>query len=629
MITTFLLCFIFLGPGFLISVFLCIERLRLFHALLYSYASYLVSFWFVATIGWPEELVVNIQIGQAVALFGILFLKGRVRVLASNLIGQLKGSGRHGIPEIIIVTMVSIWLFSVGPYLEIPTDVFEHLTRITDIKQDLKHGAFGTTFPWYSAVAIALRYSGEPVSQIIMPFSVAMTAIFLFGVISLARELAGQLKLSRLGELVLLISSPVCTLLMFGTSVFSYLRYYIFAPTFLVYLIYLFSGFLAIDLIVNERLHRKFFIRAITVFLGILVSYVVHRQEALFIVSMLIAGVAYVVLTDVWRVKKSLGPDLVVLPSSWRVLGFFGIPILVFISMFLIMKSGQPEEFLLRNNIIDMGEVIGLDRQLLIADPKGRLFETLGLGGVIAIVAYFLLIPGKERPIFLSISILAPILIIFNPIIVGVFLSVSKQEVLWRFMYMTPIGLVVGYLLAFLASQGRFRRHTWLNIVAILVLIIPWIPYERAQEVLQQRYSTLREIPQLQDIRLLSDLVKEVSRYEGRDILTDPVTGYVIGAMTENRYTGFKFHRSQDHIDLNKRQYSKDSFAGFKGWLVIINLRDGTDSKNGALSGHWPISTLRTSEYYSQGLVEFLSKNPSHFQLVWERNKIRLYEIAH
>ena len=573
MITTLLLCFIFLGPGLLIGAWLKVDNLRLPHALLYSYATYFVSFYFVALMGWPGERVIDIQIGQSIILFGILLYSGRVGSLVWVLNIDFKSSRQHGIPEIVVGTVAIVWLASVGPYLEIPTDVFEHLSKITDIREDLKHGAFGTTFPWYSAVAVALSYSGESVGQIIAPLSIAMTVIFLFSVVSLTRAITGPLALSRVVVLMSLVASPIFTLLMFGTSVFSYLRYYVFAPAFLVYLIYLLAGFVVIDLVVNQRPPRRLVVPVITVVLGVLVSYTVHRQEALFIIALAGAGVAYAALGALLCATRVEGGKSTMALGVWRTVGIVGIPVVLFLAVFLKLSGSQPEPTLLINNVIDLGRAIGLDRQLLIADPRGRAFETLGLGGLIIIASYFLLIPGDKRSIFLSISILTPVLIIFNPLTVGLFLSVSKQEVLWRFMFMTPIGMVAGYLFAFLVSQGKSQKYLKRNVIIGIVLLVPWIPFQRAHDVLQQRYSTLTEIPSLQDIRLLSDLAEEVNKHAGRDVLTDPVTGYVFGAMTQNRYTGFKFHHSGDHIDLNKNQYSSDSFSGFKSRLVIINLR--------------------------------------------------------
>ena len=628
MITTLLLCLVFLGPGYLIGIWLRLDRLWLPYALLYSYAAYLVSFYLVSLIGWSAEAMINIQFGQLIILLAILFLRGDIRRL--YLAWKLSFGSRQiiAIPELVVGLVVTIWLSLVGPYLEIPTDVFEHLSRITDIKGSMKHGGFSASFPWYSAVAIALSYSGESIRQIIFPLTIALTTIFLLSIVSFARAIAGSTALSSIGLWILLVASPVFTALLFGTSVFSYLRYYVFAPAFLPYLIYLLVGLVVVESMVNRRQAVSLTETATTTALGLFVSYIVHRQEALFIAVLVGTAVAYAVVVTLTKSRKSRTGKLSQSLGIWEIAAVAGIPILLVCAVLLKFKGAETESFLLINNVIDVGKFIGLDREFLIADPFGRVFETLGVGALILFASYFLFIPRDKRSSFLSFSIVVPILIVFNPISVDIFLSVSKQEVLWRFMYMTPIGLVAGYLFAYLITQGAAQKYLKRNVAIAVMLLVSLIPFKDSQDLLQQRYGTLLAISPLQDIRLYSDLLEEVEKYSDRDLLTDPVTGYVIGALTQNKYSGFKFHHSGDHVDLNKNEYSDDSFSGFRNRLVIVNLRDGAYSPNGRISGHWPHSILKTSNYYSRPLREFLATNPPHFNLLWEKDRIRLYEIV-
>ena len=409
---------------------------------------------------------------------------------------------------------------------------------------------------------------------------------------------------------------------------FSYLRYYVFAPAFLPYLIYLLVGLVVVESMVNRRQAVSLTETATTTALGLFVSYIVHRQEALFIAVLVGTAVAYAVVVTLTKSRKSRTGKLSQSLGIWEIAAVAGIPILLVCAVLLKFKGAETESFLLINNVIDVGKFIGLDREFLIADPFGRVFETLGVGALILFASYFLFIPRDKRSSFLSFSIVVPILIVFNPISVDIFLSVSKQEVLWRFMYMTPIGLVAGYLFAYLITQGAAQKYLKRNVAIAVMLLVSLIPFKDSQDLLQQRYGTLLAISPLQDIRLYSDLLEEVEKYSDRDLLTDPVTGYVIGALTQNKYSGFKFHHSGDHVDLNKNEYSDDSFSGFRNRLVIVNLRDGAYSPNGRISGHWPHSILKTSNYYSRPLREFLATNPPHFNLLWEKDRIRLYEIV-
>ena len=98
--------------------------------------------------------------------------------------------------------------------------------------------------------------------------------------------------------------------------------------------------------------------------------------------------------------------------------------------------------------------------------------------------------------------------------------------------------------------------------------------------------------------------------------------------MTTNSYSGFKFHAGGHHINLNKEEYGTDSFAGYVGWLFVINLRDGEYSLNGDISNHWQSNIMEVSNYYSLALREFLDSPPDHFQLRWRKDNIRVFEIT-
>ena len=117
-----------------------------------------------------------------------------------------------------------------------------------------------------------------------------------------------------------------------------------------------------------------------------------------------------------------------------------------------------------------------------------------------------------------------------------------------------------------------------------------------------------------------------LDRYE-RNILTDPITGYMINAYTNNKVFGFKFHGTEDFIPVNYKKFSARHFIDFHGWLLVINRRDGASSRNGDLSGHWDEDILKLSEYYSDELIDFLNKPPPHIKLIWSQNNTLIYEI--
>ena len=63
-------------------------------------------------------------------------------------------------------------------------------------------------------------------------------------------------------------------------------------------------------------------------------------------------------------------------------------------------------------------------------------------------------------------------------------------------------------------------------------------------------------------------------------------------------------------------------------WLFIENRRDGSWSENCERSGHWPPDVMYVSSRYSEKLTEFLKYPPPYFELLWENNGIRVFEVV-
>ena len=196
---------------------------------------------------------------------------------------------------------------------------------------------------------------------------------------------------------------------------------------------------------------------------------------------------------------------------------------------------------------------------------------------------------------------------------------------------MAPIGVCaafVGYRL-FERVRSRTALGVWMTCCTyVLVTGTLVLPLSDDNSLRQLRYATLRGVAPSNDYRNWDDLIEELRVFRYRHVLTDPVTGYVITAMTKNRTFGFKFHGSGDLLNPNVPAYGSNSFEDYVGWLLVLNLRNGGYSENGSQSGHWPGDALKTSKFYSAQLVEFLENPPPHIQLIWESDSIKLFEIV-
>ena len=136
------------------------------------------------------------------------------------------------------------------------------------------------------------------------------------------------------------------------------------------------------------------------------------------------------------------------------------------------------------------------------------------------------------------------------------------------------------------------------------------------------RLPSIPSIPKLPKLRL-------PKIFDRIPFIPDPwISGYVIDGATVHTVAGFKFHGSGNFIPINYNGYGPTSFEGFKSWLFVANYRDGKWSEVGARSGHWQGNVMHVRENYSDKLQAFLRNPPKHFHLLWEKDGIKLFEIA-
>lgn len=602
-----------------------VTRLKYLHSILYAYSIFVINLWLVDTSDLSFGALISLYILETIILLVIIY-STKERRISSQLVDLVRNNLTAEWAAVLAVIFLSTSLIGIfGPYLEVPADVFQHLSQVNEALKAFRDGILVSQNPWYSLIALLVYFSGG-LETFVVPYTLIGTAGFLIAVASVSLELASSYGMSKSSKLVFGTSTVIFTLLLFGTNVFSYLRYYLFAPAYVNYLIFLLCAYLVVVVVFSDDELKNHGRDVTTIVVGVVLAYVVHRQEALFICVVILGAVGYRVVgllashaVGTNHLAKEVQRNIITLLGFSLVLGIGGA--LFFFRMSVPIEIGE-----LKSNVLDIGEVLGLQSRILIADPAGRVHETLGIWGWLVIA--MLVVRGQKyrKPHFLNILVLSPFLVIFNPLFVAVFLQVSKQELLWRFIYMIPIGIIGGYILGSVVE--RFCRNKFLCWVTVGILIVPLFPMNQYQRLLQQRYSTVGPIPRNQSAFLWWDLVTKLRTYEQKNILTDSITGYVMGALTENKYYGFKFHGSGSHIPINLQDYAPDSFAGYVGWFFVVNLRDGGTSINGYKSGHWPQTILKVSDYYSEKLQLFLNSEPAHFKLLWTNNNIWLYEIV-
>ena len=240
-------------------------------------------------------------------------------------------------------------------------------------------------------------------------------------------------------------------------------------------------------------------------------------------------------------------------------------------------------------------------------------------------LAYLFFVPRRYKIPFLTMAIITPPIIVFSPIATFLMFIGVPQDTWWRFFYMVPIGIVGAYLFVLVAYYYRAKPLTIL--LSGIVIILPLFPIKGLTNIQNLRLTTLSQIDSRLTSNHWSDLFHQLNLIGDRNVLTDPVTCYLVNAITYSKCFGFKFHGSKDFIPINYNYYGHKHFSDFHEWLLIVNRRDGIASINGKISGHWPENIMKVSDYYSDLLLSYLEGSPQHIQKLWELNDITIYEI--
>ncbi len=532
---------------------------------------------------------------------------------------------KEHIVELALIFICILYFWYAGAYQEVPADIWSHLGSIQYYLQRLRQGWIDFDQPWYLFLALGLYYSDSPITSFLNSYSLVGSVCFAVGLARFAKHVFAPLSLQSGTLKASVITGVLLTLATHGTSVFAYFRYYTFGAAFLNYILFLFSVTLVYQCTtptISETNNSLY--RVCLVLLTFLVTYLFHKQEAMFIVAMLFTtGVLFLLenrkkgRSTPSRCGYSTGISLVDFSVASATLAVLVVSIFLF---FIDPREVVP----LLNNTVDILAFINSGFSMHIADPLGRPLETIGLWGFGLLVLYFVLVPTSHRSPLLTVLAVAPFLMTFTPFLSDFILRLVPDETIWRFFYMTPFGLLLVFgLCALSAGDTRSGSRRLRTFGLVLVLSLPFVMVADKAT----RWSTLVNLEVGNTSKNWADLFSKLNQIGPRNVLTDPITCYLVNALTHSRCFGFKFHGSGGFIPINYPYYSSRHFIDFKDWLLVVNKRNGTKSFNGLASGHWHELINLTSRYYSPELTEFLHSTPPHLQQVWSEKNITVFEI--
>jgi hypothetical protein len=265
----------------------------------------------------------------------------------------------------------------------------------------------------------------------------------------------------------------------------------------------------------------------------------------------------------------------------------------------------------------------------LFLNPSYQGFQVITLWGVL-VYALFVIYWRKfiSHP-YLFAGMLVPLFTVFNPVFVDWFMRIASVHTLWRMLYMVPLHFVAGLLVIFLFASASRTHVMWrkglayISIAMLFALLLPLSGLNTNSRL------TLAKVDHNNSYVYWQDLIDHLNHTQVKpvSILTDPVTGYILKGLTQHRTYYFKFINRTQHR-FNFDDYSKAPLARYKGWLLVVNDRNGGYSKVGGHSRHWPGHILNTSDYYGEPLRKHLKSDPDDsFEKIWEKDNIRIYKI--
>ena len=665
MLYFFFYLYYFFLPGALLCYLLNFRKFKYLLAFSLSYSLLILILlplqYFRVSIHW-FSVVVNAEVALLLVLLVFRVWRGHdqkkcnVRGFLWRAEASFSGIVRHTRKRagsimigVVLFGLILGYLLYVGPYTEVPSDVWTHLMRLQNQNAIISSRTFAFNGDWFSLMfsqgshwyfihSYLCRQAGISIARSIVPLTIANTLTFSFGVFFFGLFLFSGQRTTRQAKTLMSAISVLFYIVTFGVSVFAYVRYYALAPTILNYVIYLTVMAVILDFI-RDKTWRLKAIWLIPFFL--LVMNVVHSQEALFAYFMTLA----VLLVEFCRVHFQIREhpnnntsDPTQASYIWKINIALIAMLGSYVALFLLSHS-KPFTWYDSRFAVPVETIIPFLKHMLIQPPLGQFYQVITVWGVFVYLLFFLKIRLFKKNTFIMGGMLIPILTVFNPVTVDMMLRLTSPDTLYRLSYCIPLPFVAAWIA--IDSIHRLKRHEralsrmfhGIVLVGLLGLIFP--VHTKYLESTYSRIYTLKRIPR-NDLCLWRDLTDFLCSLNKTNavIITDTATGYVTGGFTGIDCGNWRFYGTRFGSWLKSDKPAHDIAGVFdrldlnRDWLLVINERDGAPSVSGRISRHWPEDIMNVSKCYSPKMKAYVENNPDLFELIWKHDRIRVYDIV-
>ena len=134
-------------------------------------------------------------------------------------------------------------------------------------------------------------------------------------------------------------------------------------------------------------------------------------------------------------------------------------------------------------------------------------------------------------------------------------------------------------------------------------------------------------VEQKSGAELWKDLIVNIediqSNHIVRRIVTDEVTKFILYAATRSKIYLWTEH---EYFPKHNDDYKDDFLSSdFNNSLLVINRRNGHQTKSAQYSSHWPADILGVARHYPKDIDQFVTRNPEYFELLWSSGDIKIY----
>lgn len=526
-----------------------------------------------------------------------------------------------------IVLLWSAYWILVGGYSEVPSDFWNHLERIRleadwVLRGELRpYGPLSMHWANRDYIHALHALASMPASMSILEAAEVTgyiaTLLFLLATYGFALAVFRGSGLPEKRVVVIAILAVLFLVVSKGISVFSFIRYYALAPVMLAFVMY--YGFLsiALGLLRGGQPVLRSAVLLVILGLGMLLA---HAQEFFLAVVMTTAMVLVA-----WVVRRLPGA----LPAG-RTVGAISLMMLASIAVtgIVLVRMLEPGP-VGSDKFLYLGDYVPFFQDVFILRPGYQFFQVMGGFGLIVLVLSLGSIRRLVGQPFLLAGTILPLLTVFNPVFVYLFLHVAKYETLWRILFAVPVSFLAALL--FVEFLARFRSYhrprQVIGIVVIVAGVLTLLPVQVGDyRNLASRWGSLVDV-RAEGIEWIGDAVDYLNTLEPGVVYSDPVTSYVIRGATVHSARGWKFYPARSGYDFSDMAASgelSDFIAVYSG-LYLVNRRDVANTRNGADSGHWYADVLTTSKWYPDGLETQLMDSGA--KLLFEVRGLSIYHL--